>query len=203
VTGAIAILILMALPQLIYWKIQTGSYVYYSYGKQRFFFNHPHIWKGLFSYRKGWLLYSPVMILSVFGFIWLKRYNKQLLVPVLAFCLINIYIVFSWWCWWYGGSFGQRALIESYAFLSLPMAACITQLGKNRLILSAILLFALGTVYLNIRQTKQYAEGILHWDSMSKELYWATFNKMQHLPEDQKNKLLAPPDYEKAMEGRE
>ncbi|MDQ3072459.1 MAG: glycosyltransferase family 39 protein, partial [Bacteroidota bacterium] len=47
------ILLGIALPQLIYWKLQTGQWVYYSYTKEGFYFNDPHIIDGLFSWRKG------------------------------------------------------------------------------------------------------------------------------------------------------
>jgi len=57
---------LVWLPQLLYWKMQTGSFFYFSYGDEQFFFNNPQIINGLFSYRKGWLLYAPVMCIEYF-----------------------------------------------------------------------------------------------------------------------------------------
>ena len=32
------------------------------------------------------------------------------------------------WLWWYGGSIGQRALVQSYAVLALPWAAAVAWL---------------------------------------------------------------------------
>ncbi|MBL0064814.1 MAG: glycosyltransferase family 39 protein [Bacteroidetes bacterium] len=52
---------LCALPQLIYWHTATGHWFYYSYTSERFYFNDPHIIDGLFSYKKGWLIYTPIM----------------------------------------------------------------------------------------------------------------------------------------------
>ena len=120
----IVIAFLLWVPQFLYWKKVTGHFLFFSYGEERFFFDHPRIFKGLFSYRNGWLLYSPVMIFSLMGIPLLLHQIKSIFFPVLIFTLVNIYIVLSWWCWWYTG-FGNRAMIDSYAILSFPMAAFI------------------------------------------------------------------------------
>lgn len=59
--------------QFLYWKFSTGNWIYYSYGEERFYFLKPHIIEGLFSYRKGWLLYTPLMTLAIVGFLFLKK----------------------------------------------------------------------------------------------------------------------------------
>ncbi|MCK7535824.1 MAG: hypothetical protein MZV63_34990 [Marinilabiliales bacterium] len=47
-------------PQMIYWKEMTGKSLWFSYGSdERFFFGDPAILKGLFSWRKGLLIYTP------------------------------------------------------------------------------------------------------------------------------------------------
>ncbi|MGZ5243360.1 MAG: hypothetical protein ACXWDO_05780 [Bacteroidia bacterium] len=195
------ILLLIALPQLVYWKMQSGQWIYYSYGNERFFFNDPKIIQGLFSYRKGWLLYTPVMILSLAGFYFLYKRSPKLFFPILIYFILHIYVIFSWWCWWYGGSFGMRAMIEVYAFLALPMAALWQFLWqKQKTVFSAALIFAVACIYLNRRQTLQYRETIIHWDAMNKAYYWSVFNKLTW-PDEQTLKLLSPPDYEAAMKG--
>lgn len=196
------ILVLVALPQLIYWKMQSGQWVYYSYGNERFFFNDPKIIEGLLSYRKGWLLYTPVMILSLAGFYFLYKRAPKLFFPILIYVLLHIYVIFSWWCWWYGGSFGMRAMIEVYAFLALPMAALWQYIWqKQKIVFSVVAVFAVLCLYLNNRQTTQYRETIIHWDGMNKAYYWAVFNKL-NWPDEQTLKLLTPPDYEAAMKGK-
>ncbi len=45
--------------QFIYWKIVSGSWVVYSYSGERFCFGQPKILDGLFSFRKGWFIYTP------------------------------------------------------------------------------------------------------------------------------------------------
>ncbi|MCO6493745.1 MAG: glycosyltransferase family 39 protein, partial [Phaeodactylibacter sp.] len=47
--------------QLIYWKYVSGDWIVYSYQDQGFSWLSPHIRNGLFSYRAGWLMYTPAM----------------------------------------------------------------------------------------------------------------------------------------------
>ena len=48
------------------WKWQTGSWVVYSYKDEGFDFMHPHFWEFLFSFQKGWLLWSPIIGIAFF-----------------------------------------------------------------------------------------------------------------------------------------
>lgn len=185
--------------QMIYWKSITGKLFYYSYGDEGFFFLHPHIIDGLFSYRKGWLIYTPVMFFALFGFWYLWKQVPASFWSVLVFLIVNVYLVFSWWCWWYGGSFGARVMIESYAFLSLPLAAVIKRISESRKVIRGawIIIFCM-LVWINIFQMRQYRISLLHWDSMSKKAYWGIFLK-GYFP-DNYEEMLDPPDYEKAKE---
>ena len=110
-------------PQIAFWKYATGHYFFFSYGEERFYFDSPHIFDGLFSYRKGWLLYTPIMVFALLGIVSLVKVQKKWLAPVLVFTSLNIYVIYSWWCWWYGGSFGSRPMVDSYALMAIPLAA--------------------------------------------------------------------------------
>ena len=187
-------------PQLLYWKYSTGNYLYYGYREEGFFFNDPEIIKGLFSYRKGWLVYTPVMGFALFGIGLLYFRMKKFFWPVMVFTLLNFYIVWSWWCWWYGGGFGQRALIESYAILAIPFAAGVTYFMKRkrffRVIYSFLIVFF---ITLNIFQTFQYTRGIIHWDGMTKRAYWDTYIRIKISPNHYNQ--IEEPDYQAAMNG--
>lgn len=189
-------------PQLLYWKKATGQWFYYSYGSEGFYFNQPKIFKGLLSYRKGWFVYTPLMIFAVAGIPILFRKMKAFAYPLTLFFIINMYIVFSWWCWWYGGSFGMRALIESYAILAIPLALSINYIFKQKrwLQLSAALVIFL-LISLNLFQTLQYRRTVIHWDSMTKEAYWAVFGTLT-IP-DNYQELIQIPDYDSALQGEE
>jgi hypothetical protein len=191
---------IMLSPQVFYWKYVTGSWIYYSYGEEGFFFLEPKYIDGLFSYRKGWFVYTPLMALSVPGFVLLYRENKKLFFPVAIFTLANTWIILSWWCWWYGGSFGQRSMIESYALLAFPIAYLANRIRRFNMPAFIIFLLIVGTLSAyNIFQTRQYYFGSIHWDSMSRKAYWETFLKWKPTPEFYE--YLEPPDYQAALKG--
>lgn len=187
--------IVVWLPQIIYWKYVTGQYFYFSYGDERFYFLDPQIIKGLFSYRKGWLLYTPVMVIALVGIPFLWKRQKEFFYPVLVYTVLNIYIIFSWWAWWYGGGFGQRALIDSYAILAIPFAAFISWCFEQKIFYKILTLFVVFFfVAHNVFQTQQYFNNAIHWDSMTKEAYWETFGKLK--PTYKFWDLLELPDYD-------
>src|SRR5690606_20575959 len=66
--------------QMIYWKTQTGHWLYFSYEGEQFYFDNPHIIDGLFGYRKGLLVYSPILIFGFAGLI-LMIFRRGLLKP--------------------------------------------------------------------------------------------------------------------------
>ncbi len=195
--------ILPLIPQLIFWKTGTGHWIYYSYQAEGFFFTHPHIIDGLFSFRKGWLIYTPIMAFAVAGLFLIQSYAREWMLNIPVWLLIHIYIIYSWWCWWYGGSFGSRPMIETYAVLALPFAAFFRFIfTKSKNIFKILLMLVyVGLIGLNVFQTKQYRITLIHWDSMTKEAYKAVF-LTTHFPENY-DQLISPPDYEKALRGED
>ena len=185
--------------QVIYWLWVTGKPLYYSYGGnagEGFEFFNPYTWEVLFSFRKGWLVYTPLMSLSIFGFCFLWQRQKQLFVPVLLFFLTNLYIVSSWSCWWYAESFSQRALIQSYAVLALPIGACMTYiLSTKRFTQITTLILISGLIVLNLFQTWQMANSVLHPSRMTQKAYFAIFGQVD-LPESYFDLLLVNRDFE-------
>ena len=165
-------------PQLIFWKIQTGHLLFFSYGNdERFFFGNPQIFNILFSYWKGWYLYTPIMFVSTLGLLFLYKKNKSTSIIITIYLGIMIYILSSWWSWWFGGGFGNRAFIDFYGIMAIPYAAITTFFIKKRYINILYASIIILLIYLNIFQTKQYINGIIHYWGMTKELYWEQFLK--------------------------
>lgn len=197
---ALMAFLIIWLPQFIYWKHVSGNWIFYSYDNERFYFNDPKIIEGLFSFRKGWLIYTPVM---VFAWIGIGLKNEKLK-PYKRYFLIvfplYLYIVFSWWCWWYGGSYGSRVMIEFYPVLAVFLALYIRFVSRYRyasILTAACFCFMM---YLNHVQMRQYHGGILHWDSMTFKAYKAIFADRK-IPVGYE-KLLNTPDYEAAKKGK-
>ncbi|MFT5601167.1 MAG: hypothetical protein ACI9N1_001407 [Flavobacteriales bacterium] len=187
---------LVWVPQLIYWKIITGSFFFNSYIGEQFYFLNPHVIDGLFSYRKGWLLYTPVMIFAIIGLYFLP---KKIKLGAIVLTVLLIYVVFSWWNWWYGGSFGARPMIDFYAFFAIAIAAFLNGVSKY-VRLTSIAVIGLFTL-LNVFQTLQVKSSAIHWDSMTKEAYWHNFMTLNPLP-GLDNKFKSPNDV-KAKRGED
>jgi len=181
------------LPQLIYWKVITGKFLFNSYDDnpgEGFEFLHPFITQVLFSFRKGWLVYTPVMLLAIAGLVVSIRQKKEYINGLLIYFIINFYIVASWSCWWYAESFGQRSLIPSYALMVLPLGAFLTMTlrpGRKWLAITTVTVAALF-VSLNLFQTWQYLNNVIHPSRMTKEAYFSVFGMLD-----------TPEDYEKIL----
>ena len=170
------------IPQILYWHMITGEFLYYSYGPHgdRFYFDNPHIIESLFSYRKGWLLYTPLMIFAIAGIFPLRKMIKGSSLPITIYLFGMIYVMSCWWAWWFGGGFGGRIYIDMYGILALPLAAFITAVLtlKKKIIRLGISGLLAGLLLFQLFQTRQYVGIAIHWDSMSKKAYW--YNLLHH-----------------------
>jgi hypothetical protein len=187
------VMLLPLLPQLIYWKVFTGSFLYYSYDNpgEGLDLLTPYTWDVLFSFRKGWLIYTPMMIMAIYGFKFLYEKRRDLFYPLLVFAVINLYLVSTWTTWWYAGSFGHRAMVQSYAIMALPLGYFLVSLKDMKPLWSKTLWTLAGLfVLLNLFQTWQFFNGIIHPDSMTRPYYQAVFGRISPPTEEMKSLLL-------------
>jgi hypothetical protein len=192
--------ILVWVPQFAYLKHVTGQCIYYTYQDEGFFFLNPKIFQVLFSFRSGWLLYTPVMIIAIVGMWRLYKTQKQLFWSISIFFTLNVYVISSWWCWWYGGSFGHRAFIDSYPLMAFPLAAIISKyvsVKTTRLLWIYFFIFLFS--FHNLFQNWKFVTGSLHYDSMTKNAYFATICNLY--PSEKYINSLITPDYDNALNG--
>jgi len=128
----ILVFFIIWIPQFLYWKYISGSYFFYSYSDQRFYFNNPQVMSSLFSYRKGLFLYIPLMAFAYLGIPFLFRKYRGFILPVAITALLNVYVLSSWCFWWFGGGFGPRSYIDTYAIMAIPFAALTSQVLKGK-----------------------------------------------------------------------
>ena len=195
-------ILIVWIPQFLYWKSVTGQYLYYSYGNQeRFFFSNPKIFEVLFGFRKGWLTYSPSMIFSIVGiFILIKKY-KEYFLPTLIFLIFNIYIISSWWCWWYGGGFGMRPCIESYAILAIPLASYLSWIITQKKALKILLISITTLITLQSAfHIIQYHYKTIHYEAMTSKAYFNSFWRVHKTK--QFDTYLDYPNYSEALKGK-
>jgi hypothetical protein len=170
--------LLGVIPQLIYWKIASGS----------FFFNPGSKWsfldpffRVLFGWESGWFIYTPVTIFFIAGFFFIRKYPFQR--SVLVFCLLNIWIIISWFDWKYGATYSTRALVQSYPVFALPFTAVIERINRVRW---RFMFYLLGMflIYMNLFQLEQYYNTVLHYRDMNRLYYGRIYLNRHPTPLD-------------------
>ncbi|NOG57651.1 MAG: hypothetical protein HND54_07955 [Bacteroidetes bacterium] len=192
--------LLVIIPQLLYWKYNTGDWFFCLNPEESYFFHDSKLLNGLFGFRKGWLIYTPLMSLAMIGLFLRNDIIQKYKSTLLLFLTIHLYITFSWWCWWYGGSFGMRALIDIYPLLIIPIGVLVNYILKlsYKIKVPFLVLIAL-LVGLNFFQNEQYIKGSLHYDSMTFQAFTKSFGTLN--VDNEYYELLVKPDYEKAIKG--
>lgn len=174
--------------QLIYWKYASGDWLVYSYEDQGFNFLGPYVAPFMWSYKSGWLLYSPIMIFSLIGFYHFYKNNRKLFIACFAFFVPFLWVAFSWKIWWYGGCIGQRTMVQSYPVLLFPMAYFIDWIfTKKAIIRAAVAALALVFCTYNIWLTHHaHVGGLYKAGFMTKAYFWKTLFKNEQIESDLK-----------------
>ncbi|HOT89793.1 MAG TPA: hypothetical protein PL028_09660, partial [Bacteroidales bacterium] len=153
-------------------------YLVYSYGDEGFNFMSPQIFNILFSYKKGLFLYTPILLLSLTGAYFLWKNARFEFYSFFGFFFLITYILSSWWCWYYGGSFSSRVYVEYIAVFMILLGTLIERVNRkwirNMFISSIIALIVICQI-----QTYQYRYYLIHWSEMTKEKYWDVFMKIE------------------------
>lgn len=180
-------LILFPLVQILYWKVVTGSFIFNTYQvTPGFDWLEPHFGKVFFSYKKGWFLYTPMILFSIAGLFFLRKNNKNIAWAIITFFILNVYMISSWGTWWQGGSFGSRYFVESYAILAIPFGYFIQEMEKRKIFFRIFIVLASLFLFLNLFQTWQFNNWIFDGYSMTKTYYWKVFLKTSVSEEDRK-----------------
>jgi hypothetical protein len=174
----LGICLIILSPQLIYWFHMTGKLIYDSYKNPGIGLDltSPHILPMLLSYRKGWLVYTPIMIFAIGGMYFLWKRKKELFIPIALYGGLSFYIVSSWTEWWYGASFSIRPLIILYPLLAIPMIYFIKDFGNQRKwITSSLFIVIIAFAALNQFQWWQLRNWIIDPYRTTGDYYHATF----------------------------
>lgn len=166
--------------QLLYWKYTSGQWVVYSYGDQGFTWFPPHIEDVLWSARAGWLVYSPMMLFAVAGMFLLRGRFSKVFPAVVCYCLIALYITSAWDIWWYGGSLGQRAMVQAYPFWAFGLGAFwswVADANWRRWVFCAL---GGGCIYLNLWWCHQaHHGGIFKAEQMTRHYMLKTLGRFE------------------------
>lgn len=165
--------LVVAIPQMLYWHTVTGKFIFYSYQNFGFpYWANPKIGVVLFGEKNGWFLYTPLVLIALYGLavaIRKKQYNS---LAVLMILILAVYINASWWAPTFSAAVGQRAMIDFLPLLAFPLALAVQswlkQPAKVRLVLTVVILVIL---FYNIQFAFRY-DPYEWWD---KPFTWAKF----------------------------
>jgi hypothetical protein len=187
---ALLIVILTVLPQLLYWKVVSGSFFFSPYDdpSSTLKLSDPQFASVLFGFRKGWFIYAPMMIFPVVGLLMMFRKYPGYALPLLIFVVLNTYLIASFTSLI---SFGWRAFIQSYAMLILPMGVFVHfVITRKKALRATLLVFLFLLTILHLFKTYQLVIGVIDGSRMTKEYFFATFFKRWASPEDMKLLLI-------------
>lgn len=201
--GSIAVMIAVMTIQLGFWKYVTGSWYYDGYHEEGFVWQQPAIIKGIFSFRKGWLIYAPLSVLGLLGIYLMRKRFRQHIPAMVTFIAVYLYITYSWWSWWYGGSYGSRPMVDVTPLLALPTAVCIERIFALRKALKhSIIIIILLLIGLQGFQSYQYHKNVIHFERMTARYYFHMFFRTTTPTEAEEELLLPPRELGKEMSTR-
>lgn len=171
------IFLVIIFPQYLYWRHYAGEYfvsVYNDPGSTMDWLK-PRIFNVLFSFRKGWFIYSPLSILAVTGMIFLYKSRKNEFLFTILFFIFNLYIIS---CFTSLISYGYRAFVQSLAVMMFPLATLMGIIIRKRtLTLTVFTTLIVVFIYINFVQTKQLRMEIIDKSRMTRRAFLAVLGK--------------------------
>jgi hypothetical protein len=164
-------------PQLLYWHTITGRFVINPYGSSpRLDLLHPHLLEAAFSVRKGLFFWTPLLVLAVAGLPLLRRISAGLFWGAAVFLVVDFWIVASWTEWWYGGSFGQRPIVDVLPIYALGFAAALAWV-PNAILSWTLRAAVVVSSFLALNGMVEYWLGHIPYDETTWSRYLESFGK--------------------------
>jgi len=183
ISGLLIFMLILSV-QLVIYKLSAGSWWIDSYGAEHFDFSRINVSDFLFSYKKGMFLYTPLLFISLLGFIPLWKESRFACISLASFLAMLIYVFSSWWQWFYGGSFSCRVMIEYYGFFAILLAKAL-QSVENPILKRTFTGLVCALIVICQVQTFQYRYNHIHWSEMNKERYWKVFLRVDMILQHQ------------------
>jgi hypothetical protein len=128
----IPVILVIFLPQGLYWHSVYGKFLIYTYQGEGFtHLASPRIIEYLFSTNNGLLLYSPILLIGIYGNIrMLIRHQPNGWMSAITIMVI-FYLFSSWWNWFYGCGYSNRSFTEYISLLALPVGYQINTIWNH------------------------------------------------------------------------
>jgi hypothetical protein len=165
---------IFAIPMVL-WHHQTGQWLVYSYGNEHLILSDPHFFSILFSYNRGWFVYTPVVFVSLAGLPSLYGRSRPGFCWLAAFLIVFIYITSSWWSWYYASKFGQRIFIDILALPGILLFFLLLSIERFRIPHKGLKILLVLLIGLNLVQFYQHSRWIFPSTDIDRRTYWNSF----------------------------
>jgi hypothetical protein len=163
---------------MLLWFLQSGKWIVYSYGENGFNFTDPYFFQILFSFNKGWFIYTPVALIAMGGFIHLFIKNKFQFFWATSFLVIFIYVQSSWFCWTFTSNFGNRTFIDIYPFIAILLGYLFLLVWKKPVLKKVLISGFIILIGLNTLQFYQHYKYIFPPGEITFEIYKDSFSRL-------------------------
>jgi hypothetical protein len=116
-------------PTLVTKKIIYGGYLKFGY-VEHWFWASPAFFKVCFSADHGLFSWTPITILAVAGFFFLRKYDRRLALYLAVTFLVFVYAMGCYENWHGISSYGSRFFVSLTVFFVLGLAALFDRLGQ-------------------------------------------------------------------------
>ncbi|OQX77371.1 MAG: hypothetical protein B6D64_08345 [Bacteroidetes bacterium 4484_276] len=176
------IFLLFPFAVMLLWKLQTGYWLVYSYGDEGFDFLNPHFFQILFSFNKGWFVYTPLAFVSLVGLINLYRQSKSRFLWLAFFLIMFTYVASSWWAWHYTSNFGQRVFIDIYALIAILLGYLLNMISGSRMLKSLVSGLLVLLLCINCLQYYQHYKYVYPPGTIDAAIYSDSFFRLVPAP---------------------
>ena len=181
--GAIAALVIAA-PQLIYWKFAHGTWVVYSYGEEGFVnWSSPFWLEVLLAPCNGVLPHAPVLFLLPFGLVALWARSARQGALVTGCIVLILYSFAAWHSWHFGCGYGMRPFVQYTPFAAMALWALFAWLKERATpVLHGLVPLLVLVCFINYRAMLQYGvcyvAGDWEWSAYGRNLLEAFFGRL-------------------------
>ncbi|MCF8229990.1 MAG: hypothetical protein K9J24_13670 [Bacteroidales bacterium] len=166
--ASLLIVLLVFLPQFLYWNYLHDSFIVYTYKGEGFSWLQPAITTVLFAPRNGLFLYNPFFLVILASFVIMIKKNQWNGSLISLLFIVLLYVVSSWWDPTFGCSFGARNFVEYTAVFSFPLAHLYQRILQQKILPRLLIwLVILLLILVNLKLTYTYDDcffGSGTWD---------------------------------------
>jgi len=128
--AALAIALLVLVPQLLEWHIVFGEIAELPQGAKYTRLEAPMIAELLFAPRNGWFSTTPIAYAAVIGLFLVPRRARLAAAGLIAAVAIQVYLNSTILDWWGSAAFGQRRMCNATLPLVVGLASLLSRSGR-------------------------------------------------------------------------